>query len=104
MKTLNFQKYIRGNSALMKRLMMATKGCGQLTSNDTYFADICFSGVSKADEAMAEVVDYCKSWKTIHKRFCIATFEKSMKDWSGGSYIFLKINPRVPGSIPLMVI
>ena len=27
-----------------------------------------------------------------------------MKDWSGGSYIFLKITPRVPGSIPLVVI
>ena len=83
---------------------MDKKGCFQLTSNDTYFSDMCFSGVSNSEEAMAEVVDYCKSWKTSQKVFCIATFEKSMKDWSGGSYIFLKINPRVPGSIPLMVI
>ena len=49
MKTLTFQKDIRVNSALMKRLMMATKGCGQLASNDTYFSDIWFSGV-KTDE------------------------------------------------------
>ena len=31
MKTLNFQKDIGGAAACMKRLTMATKGCGQLT-------------------------------------------------------------------------
>ena len=45
MKIEKNQKNIRGNAAFMKRIMMDTKGCGQLTSNDTYFADICFSGV-----------------------------------------------------------
>ena len=53
MKTLTFQKYIGGTSECMKRLMMDTKGCGQLTSNDTYFADIWFSGLKTAGEAMA---------------------------------------------------
>ena len=35
MNTSIFQKYIGGNEACMKRLMMATKFCGQLTSNGT---------------------------------------------------------------------
>ena len=42
MKTSNFQKYIRGTTACMKRLATATKRCGQLISNDTYFADSWF--------------------------------------------------------------
>ena len=35
MKTSGFQKYLGGTTACMKRLDVATKGCGQLTSNDT---------------------------------------------------------------------
>ena len=31
MKTLICQKYLGGTAACMKRLMMATKGCGKLT-------------------------------------------------------------------------
>ena len=42
----------------MKIPMMATKECGQLTSNDTYFADSWFSGVKAADDAMTEGVYY----------------------------------------------
>ena len=34
-KTSIFQKYLRDTAAGMKRLMMDTKGCVQLTSNDT---------------------------------------------------------------------
>ena len=44
MKTSTFQKYIGVTAVCMKRLIMAKKGCGQLTSNDTYFSDIWFSG------------------------------------------------------------
>ena len=43
MKTSNFQKYLRGTTACMKRVAIAAKGCGQLTSNDTYCADNWFS-------------------------------------------------------------
>ena len=39
MKTSNFQKDIGDTAAYMKILMMDTKGCGQLTSNYTYFSD-----------------------------------------------------------------
>ena len=67
MKTLTFQKYIGGTAACTKRLMMDTKGYGQLTSNDTYFSDSWFSGVETA-----EGVDYCELAKTIHKGFCLA--------------------------------
>ena len=57
MKTSNIRKYLRGTSECMKILMMATKGCAQLTSNDTYFSDSCISGMKTAEEAMAEGVD-----------------------------------------------
>ena len=49
MKTPRFQKYIRGAEVCMKRLTMATKGCGQLTPNDTYFSDIWFNGSKTAE-------------------------------------------------------
>ena len=69
MKTSYFQKYIVGNAECMKRLTMATKGYGQLTSNDTYFDYIWCSGVKTDEEAMVERVDYFGLVKTIYKRF-----------------------------------
>ena len=39
MKTSEFQKYLKFNTACMKGLKMANKRCGQMTSNDTYFTD-----------------------------------------------------------------
>ena len=42
MKTSKFKKDLGGTNACMKRLATYTKGCGQLTSNETYFADIWF--------------------------------------------------------------
>ena len=57
-----------------------------------------------ADEAMAEGVDYCGQTKIIHKGFCLATLEKLMKDFPGGSYLVMKSTPRVPGGIPLISI
>ena len=45
MKTSNYQKDIVGNTVCMKRLVIDNKGCGQLTSNDTYFYDSWFSSV-----------------------------------------------------------
>ena len=53
---------------------------------------------------MAAGVDYCGPVKTSHKGFCLATLEKSLKDWPGGYYIVMKSNPRVPGGIQLMEI
>ena len=74
---------------------MATKRCFQMTSNDIYFADSCFIGEKTAEEAMSAGVNYCGPVKRSHKDFCIATLEKLMKDWSGGSYIVMNSNPRV---------
>ena len=34
------QKDNGGMAACMKKIMKATKGCGQLLSNDTFFSDI----------------------------------------------------------------
>ena len=39
MKTSKFQNVLEGTTACMRRLDIATKGRGQLTSNNTYFAD-----------------------------------------------------------------
>ena len=75
MKTPYFQKYIRGYVAIIKRLMMATKGCSQLTSNESYFAYRWLSGVKNNDEAVYQGVDYCGPVKMIHKGFCLATLE-----------------------------
>ena len=71
MKASKFQKYLGGNNACLKRLLIATKGCGQLISNETYFADIWFSYVKKDEEAMAAGVDFCGPTKTNHKGFCL---------------------------------
>ena len=77
----------------MNRLAIDTKGCDQLTSNDTYFSDSWFSSVKTAEEMAAAVVDYCRPVKTSHKGFCLAALEKLMKDWPGGSYLVLKSTP-----------
>ena len=75
MKKLTFQSVLGGTSVCMKRLDIATKVCGQLTSNDTYFSDIWFSSVKKSEEMAAAGVNYCGPVKTSHKDFCLATLE-----------------------------
>ena len=104
MKTSELQKYLGGTIACMKRLPISTKGCGQLTSNDTYFADSSFSSVETTEEMKAAGVHYCGLVKTIHKGFCLDTLEKLTKDWPGGSYLVMKSTPRVPGGRPLLAI
>ena len=42
---IKISTFLEGTDAYIKRLAIATKGCGQLTSNDTYFADSWFSFV-----------------------------------------------------------
>ena len=49
MKTLELQKYVGGTDACMKRLSIATKGCGQLTLSDTYFDDSWFSSIKTTE-------------------------------------------------------
>ena len=51
---------------------------------------------------MAAGVNYCGTEKTSHKIVFLATFEKLMKYWSGGSYFVMNSNPRVPSGIPLL--
>ena len=59
----------------MKKIIRDKKGCIQLISNDTYFADIWFNGVNIVEEAMAEGVDYCGTVKISHKGFPPSTSE-----------------------------
>ena len=74
--TAKFQQHIRRTAVCTKRLMMAEKGCGQLTSNYTYFFDSCLSEVKTAEEKMAEGVEYCGPAKTRHNVFFLDTFRK----------------------------
>ena len=69
MKISKFQNFLGVTTACMKRLDIATKGCGQLTLNDTYFAYSWFSSVKTAEEMAAAGVDYCGPVKTSHKGF-----------------------------------
>ena len=45
-KIAQFQKYIGGTVAYMKIIIRVTNGCGQLSSNNTLFSDLWFSGVN----------------------------------------------------------
>ena len=85
-KTSKYQNFLGGTTVCMKRLAISTKGCSQLTSNDTYFADRWFSSVKTAEYIAASGVDYCGPVKTSNKVF-LATLEKLKKDWPGGSYL-----------------
>ena len=104
MKKSTFQSELGGTDACMKRLAIATKACGQLTSSDTYFADSWFSSVKSAEEMAVSWVNYCTPAKTSHKGFCLATLKKLTKDWPGGSYLVVKSTPRLPGELPLLAI
>ena len=76
MNKSTFQSELGGTAVCMKRLAISTKGCGQLTSNNTYFADSWFSSVKTAEEMAAAGANYCGTVKTSHKGICLATLEK----------------------------
>ena len=59
----------------MKINMKYTKGCVQLSSNNTLFDDSWFNEFKTEEETNAEVVDYCGHVKTSHKGFCPAKFK-----------------------------
>ena len=61
----------------MRRLAITNKGCVQLTSNDTYFADSWFSSVKTSEEMASAGVDYCEPVKTSHNGFYLAMFLSS---------------------------
>ena len=104
MKTSKFQKYLGGTTVCTMRLAIDTKGCVQLTSNDTYSADICFSSVNTAEEVIVTGVDYFRLLEMSHKVFCPAKLEKLMKAWPGVSYLVMKSTPRATVEITLMSI
>ena len=57
----------------MKITTKATKGCGKLSPDETFFTGMCFSGVTTAEESNSEIVDYYGPVKTSHKGFFLAT-------------------------------
>ena len=56
----------------MTKLAITTKGFGQLTSDNTYFADSWFSFVKYAEEIADSGVDYFGPAEKSHKVFCLA--------------------------------
>ena len=83
---------------------MDTKGCGQLTSNVTYFASIWFSEMKMAEDTMADGLYYCGPAKTSHNGFCMDTLENLMKEWPGVYHLVLKSTTIVPVDRKLMAI
>ena len=57
-----------------------------------------------AKEAMDEGLYYCGQAKKSHKGLCLATLERLIKHFPGGSYLVMEITPRDPGGRPLMAI
>ena len=57
MNTSEFQQDIGGLDAYMKRITKATKGYGQLSSNDTAFSDSWFRLVKTEEEENIDRVD-----------------------------------------------
>ena len=81
MKASDFQQDIGGVDYLIRIIMNDTKGCGQLSPSDTFFADIQCSGIKTVEESNIQGVDYCGPVKTSQKYFLLDTLEKSMKQW-----------------------
>ena len=69
MKTLKFKQEILRTGAYVKRIIRSTKGCGQMSSNYTYFSDVWFIVLKTSEEAISEGVDHCGPVKTIQKGF-----------------------------------
>ena len=57
-----------------------------------------------AEEAITEGLNYCETANKSNKVFFLATFEKFMKEWTGGYRIVIKSTPIITGYIPLMSI
>ena len=79
MKESNVQQDIGGTTACIKRITKDAKGCDQMSSNDTLFANIWLSRFKAAEEENAEGVDYFRPVKTSYKRFFLSMLEKLIK-------------------------
>ena len=69
MKVSDFKQQIRGMDDCIKIIKKATKGCGQLSSNDNFFDNSCFIIPKTEEEENAGGVDYCEPVNTCHKIF-----------------------------------
>ena len=99
-----FQQDIGGMAACMKVFTESNKGCGQLSSNETFFDYIWFIGSKTAENENEEGVDYCGTFNTSQKRFFLATLKIIMKEWLTGFHIFMNSSLRVSGDKTLRVI
>ena len=75
MKISQFKQVIVGTTSCKKKRMKSTRGCGQLSSNDTLFLNIWFSGVKITEDENIDRVAYCGPVKTIYKVFCLSMLE-----------------------------
>ena len=78
-KASDFQQDIGSTADFTKIVMKATKGCGQLSSNNTLLVVSWFIRVKIEEEVNVERVDYYGPVKTSHMGFCLAMLEKLLK-------------------------
>ena len=84
---VKFQKCLGGTTACIKRLSIATEGCGELTPNDTYVSIRWFISVKTVEEAMVTVVDYCGPVNTSHKGF-LSSYDRNVDERLSGRLIY----------------
>ena len=84
--------------------MKAAKLCGKLSSNETFFTDIWFSGVKTVEDTNTDGVVYCGRLKTNNKRFLLDRLENLTKFCPRGPYIVMNSTKTVPRNRPYMEI
>ena len=102
---MNKNKYylqLGATTVYTKGIMEATKGIGQrytkVTNKDCFIFDSWFSSNKLAESLMDVGADMIVMVKINTKIFCKETIDNLTKDWTGESYLVLRINPMVPGA------
>ena len=69
--------------------MKSNKGCFQPSSKNKLFTGVWFREVKTVEEGNAEKLDYLLYVNTSCKVFFLATLEKLIKEWLGGSHLVM---------------
>ena len=108
MNNIKYQNELGSTAACTKRMMEATKGiCKKYIKGgkkDCFLFDSWFASKKAAEAAIEVCTKFIGMVKKNTKGFCKETIENITKDWPGGSYLVLRINPMVPRDKPLISI
>ena len=89
-------------------MMESTKGIGQKSikgrTKDCLLFDIWFASKKAAEAAMEVGAKFIGMVKKNNKAFFKETIDNLTKDWTGGSYLVLRIKPIVPGDRPIIAV